>query len=187
MDRTNGSPLSRVMVDLENNPALDSAVHATQPLFDLISANRTVQHALQGRWFGHALHPMLVALPIGAWISALVLDFTDSSSAVAARRLIGFGVLAAVPTALTGAAELSDQDHKIKRIGSLHSIANHVALGLQVGSWVSRRRSRAAGRLLSMAALAVVTGAGYLGGHMAIARKVGSHDRLFDAASSPAK
>ena len=33
-----------------------------------------VKDALSGTWLGHPVHPMLVAIPIGAWVGASVLD-----------------------------------------------------------------------------------------------------------------
>src|SRR5919108_30564 len=34
-----------------------------------------VKDALSGTWLGHALHPVLTDLPIGAWTSAVLLDW----------------------------------------------------------------------------------------------------------------
>jgi hypothetical protein len=33
-----------------------------------------MKSALDGAWLGHAVHPILVVVPIGAWTSATVLD-----------------------------------------------------------------------------------------------------------------
>ena len=54
-----------------------------------------LRDAASGTFLGHALHPLLTDLPIGAWTSATFLDhFGGRRSEPAARRLIGLGVAA---------------------------------------------------------------------------------------------
>jgi len=43
-------------------------------------SGRAVKNALHGTWLGHPLHPALVAIPIGAWTVAMVLDSLDGLS-----------------------------------------------------------------------------------------------------------
>lgn len=58
--------------------------------------------------YGHPFHPMLVTVPIGAWVCSAVLDvasrLTDQSAALAtgARWLIGIGVVSALVAAMIG-------------------------------------------------------------------------------------
>jgi uncharacterized membrane protein len=58
--------------------------------------------------YGHPLHPLLVTVPIGSWVASLVLDIaskaSDNPSAylIAARWLIGIGVIGALVAALFG-------------------------------------------------------------------------------------
>ena len=62
---------------------------------------------LRGTWLDHPLHPMLTDLPIGFWTSAWVLDIVGGEKdRDAARRLIGAGVLCAVPAAFDGRGRL---------------------------------------------------------------------------------
>ena len=68
-----------------------------------------------------------------------------------------------------------------KRVGLVHAVTNGAAIGLYAASWVARRRGRhgSGARLALAGATAIALGA-YLGGHLAAARKVGSHHPAYD-------
>ena len=104
-------------------------------------ADPRVKDALSGTWLGHPVHPMLTDLPIGFWTSALVLDVVGGKkSRRAAQRLIAFGILSAIPTAVTGAADWSDTDTPDKRVGLVHGLLNTAAVLTFVSSWRARHR-----------------------------------------------
>jgi nitrite reductase/ring-hydroxylating ferredoxin subunit/uncharacterized membrane protein len=128
---------------------------------------------LHGTWLGHPLHPVLVHVPVGTWVSAGLLDLVPAFRP-AATALIGTGVVAAVPAALTGAADWSEQDAGVRRLGALHAAANTAALGLYVGALVARGRGRETlGLVLSYAGLGVAGGSAAIGGHMSYALSSG--------------
>lgn len=135
--------------------------------------------ALSGTWLGHPLHPLLVAVPIGSWVGASVLDATPGDNAVAARRLVGVGVLTALPTAMAGLSDWSDTTGAEQRVGAVHGGLNVVALALYGGSWVRRRRAAGTGAALALAGGAVMAAAGYLGGHLSYALGVGVDTNAF--------
>jgi len=84
---------------------------------------------------GHALHPSLTDLPLGMWTAASVLDlFAGDESRPAARRLVGVGLLAAGPTALTGWAEWSRTGPRAQRVGLAHAGLNVAAVALDAAS-----------------------------------------------------
>lgn len=57
-----------------------------------------IKNTLSGTWLGHQLHPLLTDIPIGSWVAAGMLDITGAGgSGRAARRLVGFETLAAIP------------------------------------------------------------------------------------------
>jgi nitrite reductase/ring-hydroxylating ferredoxin subunit len=88
--------------------------------------------------------------------------------------LIGTGVAAAVPAALSGAADWSEQDVGVRRLGALHALANTAALGFFVGSLVARGKGRGTlGRVLSYTGLGIATGSAAIGGHMSYAQSSG--------------
>jgi nitrite reductase/ring-hydroxylating ferredoxin subunit/uncharacterized membrane protein len=137
---------------------------------------------LAGTWLGHPLHPVLTDVPIGAWTSAFVLDLMDGAQARrAADALIGVGVLAAVPTAATGLSDLADVvDPRERSLGTAHALGNVTALALYGGSWLARRRGRrATGVRLAMLGAAAISGAGFIGGHLAFRKGVGVDQTLF--------
>ncbi len=149
---------------------------ADAPTFDKVlePGRRAVQAALpqplrnflHGTWLGHPLHPVMMHVPVGAWMSAGVLDLVPSLRP-AGTVLIGTGVAAAVPTALSGAADWSEQGVGVQRLGVLHAAANTVALGLYAGALVARAKGRTTlGLLLSYAGLGMATGSAAIGGHM---------------------
>lgn len=142
-----------------------------------------VKNALSGTWLGHQLHPMLTDLPIGAWVMASVLDWTAGGRGeTAARRLVGLGVVAAVPTAAAGASDWSDTYGSELRVGLVHGMANATAVMLAATSWVARGRGRhGLGRALSTAGLGVTVASGYLGGHLSYVRGVGVNNTAFQA------
>jgi nitrite reductase/ring-hydroxylating ferredoxin subunit/uncharacterized membrane protein len=144
-----------------------------------------LKDALSGVPLGHPLHPLLTDVPIGTWTSATLLDVLGGSEArPAAERLIGIGIVAAVPTALTGMTDWADSepdDDAIRRIGALHAVANVTALALYAASLLVRRRgAHATGVLLGLAGAGAVGAGGWLGGDLAYARGVGVDQALFD-------
>ncbi|MEO5680260.1 MAG: DUF2231 domain-containing protein, partial [Acidimicrobiales bacterium] len=137
---------------------------------------------LSGTWLGHALHPLLTDLPIGFWTSAWTLDLVGGRrSEVAARRLVGLGILTAVPTALTGASDWGDTQGGERRIGLVHAAANSAALASFVVSYACRRRGhRATGIAWGWVGAAAVTAGGHLGGHLITALGVGVDNTAFE-------
>ena len=146
-------------------------------------ARRAVQGALKpqafkdllhGTWLGHPLHPVLVQVPVGSWVSAGLLDAIPPLRP-AATVLIGAGVAAAVPASLAGAADWSEQEIGVRRLGAVHAVANTAALGLYIGSLAARRRGRGTlGRVLSYAGLGIAGGSAAIGGHMSYAQSSGA-------------
>ncbi len=166
---------------LEQARGLDPIVRAVRPLADALVADPARRDLLRGRWLGHAVHPLLTDVPIGFWTSAVTLDLLGGrGSRTAARRLVGLGVLAAVPTAVTGWAEWSGTGEREQRVGVVHAVSNIVALSLFAGSWRARRRGRhLRGKATALAASGALGVGGYLGGHLVSVRKVSSRNPQF--------
>ena len=179
------SVLVRATLALEKTTALDRVADVVQPLASTLVANPAVRRALHGRAMGHALHPVLTDVPIGAWLSAAALDVLGGeASRPAAQRLVGLGLLSAVPTAVTGLSEWAETDGPERRVGVVHATANTLGLTVYAGSWFARRAGwHRTGVLLGMKGLAVVGLGGFLGAHLALARKVGTRHEAFDADS----
>lgn len=171
-----------VMERVGNERKLDDAARSLARVTGAIPSKGPVKDALSGTWLDHPLHPMLTDLPIGFWTSAWVLDIVGGESERdAARRLIGAGVLSALPAVLTGAADWSDTEGRSRRVGVVHAVVNSSALALYTCSWIARRRGRhARGVALSWAGATFATLGGFLGGHLVAAMGVGVDQTAFD-------
>lgn len=136
-----------------------------------LTADRTGQviSVARGRGLGHPLHPAFTDLPIGFWTSALVLDLLGGHGAArSARLLVGCGVVSAVPTILTGVAEVPKLRRETARVAVVHAAANGLATAGYSWSWLLRRRAtRTAGALSGLLAGALATAGGVLGGWLA--------------------
>jgi nitrite reductase/ring-hydroxylating ferredoxin subunit/uncharacterized membrane protein len=156
---------------LETITALDRVVGPAQKAVRALKPGR-VRDLLHGVALGHPVHPVLVQAPIGAWMSAGVLDLLPGEDR-AARRLVAFGLVASAPAALAGAADWSEQHEQQMRVGVVHALVNTAAAGLYGGSLVAR--TRRAGRLLRYAGLLTVGVGGMLGGHIAFRQAGGAN------------
>lgn len=178
-----GEPLPvRVAQNVEAAEGLDDWSDRLHPLAQAVLGSHRRRDLLQGRWLGHALHPVLTDLPIGLWTSTTVLDLCGGEqSRPAARLLLGCGLLTAVPTAVTGLAEWGSTGRIEQRVGVVHAGLNAAALLLYTGSWFARRSDRHGRAVrLALAGAAAAGAGGFLGGHLASARKVSSHHPAFD-------
>ncbi|MGH3190177.1 MAG: DUF2231 domain-containing protein, partial [Streptosporangiaceae bacterium] len=121
---------------LEQNSRLDKVVTAGQRVARLIKPGR-LRDGLHGVWLGHPLHPVLVQAPVGAWLSAGILDWSGGDQK-AARRLAATGLAAAVPAAVAGMADWSEQHEQQMRVGVVHAAGNLAAMSLYGASLLAR-------------------------------------------------
>jgi uncharacterized membrane protein len=157
----------------EETHLVDEAAATTARVIDRVLGNGVIGRLLRGSWLGHPTHPLLVTVPIGAWISSAVLDwgFGDRD---AARRLVAIGLAAASPTMLAGLAEYPTLDPRQRRVGLFHAIVNTAAAALFSASYVNaRRRNDTAARCLTVLGLGSVGLGGALGGHLSYAQGAG--------------
>ena len=136
---------------LEDVEALDAIVNPVKSVIvGLLSKSRPVEDVLHGTPVGHPLHPVLILVPAGAWLSATVLDLLPGNER-AAQLLIGTGLLAAAPTVATGEADWSRLHEQQMRVGVVHAAANIAAIVLYTASWLARRRgNQGLGKLLAL-------------------------------------
>ncbi|MFI9632202.1 DUF2231 domain-containing protein [Nocardia sp. NPDC051929] len=143
-------------------------------------AKRPVSAALAGP-YGHPFHPILVTVPIGAWVASLVFDLAsrvvdDPEFLVKGSSwLIAIGVLGALAAATIGFLDLLaiPTGTLAFRTGLLHMTLNLLVTVAYAVGFVWRRgadttRAVPAGPLaLSVAALVALAMSGYLGGKLA--------------------
>ncbi|MTE14062.1 DUF2231 domain-containing protein [Nocardia aurantiaca] len=143
-------------------------------------AKQPVSAALAGP-YGHPFHPILVTVPIGAWVASLIFDLAShvagdpAALARGALWLIAIGVLGALAAATVGFLDFLaiPAGTPAFRTGLLHLGLN---LGVTVAFAVDFLWRRAEGThgavpwgplALSVVALATLTVSGYLGGKLA--------------------
>jgi uncharacterized membrane protein len=145
-------------------------------------AKQPVSSALAGP-YGHPLHPVLVTVPIGAWVGSLVFDIASRTVhrpgflAHGSAWLIAIGVLGALAAASIGFLDLFaiPTGTPAFRTALLHMTLNLTVTTAYAGGFAWRHsggypdtRAVSAGQLaLSAAALAVLSLSGYLGGKLA--------------------
>jgi uncharacterized membrane protein len=140
---------------------------------------RRMATALRGNeWLGHPVHPIVVTVPIGAWMTAAWFDLRgrrDRSDQRTADTVLLVGVVAAAPAALTGVIQFLDTSGQARRETAVHWALNNLAVALNIASLAVRSAGgRRWGRRLSAAALLVVGVSGFLGGDLTYRLRVGA-------------
>jgi len=142
------------------------------------SRGQAVKDALNGVWLGHPLHPAITDVPVGSWTVALALDLLeirgDSRYTGGADAAVAVGLLASVPSALSGLTDWSDTHGKPQRVGAMHGLLNIGAAALYAGSYAARKgEKRGLGRWLGFAGYSLVLASAYLGGELSYSQKIG--------------
>lgn len=185
---TINAALENVIGRVERAEVLDAPANAVADIVGKYLKPGLIKDVLSGTGTGHPAHPILILLPLGSWASAFFLDLVgskDEGTAVAARRLIVIGNLAALPTALTGLSDWADTQGAERRVGLVHAGLNVTALGLFTASAVARQtHARRVGVLTAALGMGLVSVSGWLGGHLAYARGVGTDTTAFEVAPS---
>jgi len=131
--------------------------------------------------YGHPFHPLMVTLPIGAWVASVVFDIVALASsekedvfAEGAYWLIGIGVIGAVLAALFGVMDLLTipRGTPAFRTGLTHMALNLTVVVLFVVGFAVRagqgyEEASVPGFVLSLIALALLGVSGGLGGKLA--------------------
>lgn len=151
---------------------------------ELHEAKRPVSAVLAGP-YGHPFHPMLVAVPIGAWVASMVFDLASRFApgpgflAEGSKWLIAIGVLGALAAAMAGFLDLFaiPAGTPAFRTGLLHMAVNLVITAAYAAGFLWRQAGTTAGTttgavalgplLLSAGSLALLVVSGYLGGKLA--------------------
>ncbi|WIB78057.1 DUF2231 domain-containing protein [Curtobacterium sp. MCPF17_002] len=167
--------IRRLTESVEHASVLDKAVDLDRSLVRALAKPKALRQLLHGVPFGHPLHPLMVQVPLGAWISAAVLDLVGGKgNAKAAKTLVGTGLVSAGSATVAGYVDWSELDREQLRTGWVHQAVNWAGITLYGLSWMQRKRgNHGAGKLLGFAGLAVVGVGGYLGGHLAYRQRAG--------------
>ncbi|MFF4547663.1 DUF2231 domain-containing protein [Streptomyces sp. NPDC001435] len=146
-----------------------------------LQAKRPVTAALAGP-YGHPFHPILVTVPIGAWVASLVFDIASrfvhrpGFLTQGSEWLIAVGVIGALPAAMVGFLDLFaiPAGSRAFRTALVHMTLNLLVTAAYVVNFLWRYSDYAdggsvgVGRLvLSAVSLAVLGVSGFLGGKLA--------------------
>lgn len=141
-------------------------------------AKEPVSAALAGP-YGHPFHPMLVTVPIGAWVCSLVFDVAAQVArhpeplTVGARWLIGIGVLTALVAAAVGFLDYFaiPAGTRAHRVATTHMLLNLAITVAFAGNFLWRLQETSATAfgpvVLSAASLGGLGVSGALGGKLA--------------------
>jgi len=123
----------------------------------------------------HPIHPMLVALPIGLWVFALVCDIVVAAGgspawSTAGSYCVTAGIVGALLAAVPGFVDyLSIHEAEMKRIATYHMLINLGAVlifAVNLWSRVAAPENTAAPLVLSIVGVIGILISGWLGGEM---------------------
>ena len=97
------------------------------------------------KFLGHPIHPMLIVVPLGSFISAVILDAVFLWSGNTALGVVGFwnigiGIIGGLLAAAFGFVDWLSipRSTRAKRIGLLHGATNVVVVGIFAAVWLGR-------------------------------------------------
>ncbi len=146
---------------------------ATEAIFGANRATQKTKDLLNGTPLRHRLHPALIAVPLGAWTTGLLLDLLEARSerpadwSRSADAAVMLGLVGALPSVATGLADWTDTYDHQRRVGIAHALSNSVALALYGTSLGLRLVGhRGAARVCSALGFGAITLGGMLGGEL---------------------
>ncbi|TCB94484.1 Rieske (2Fe-2S) protein [Micromonospora zingiberis] len=156
-----------LLTKIEQASRLDRFGDRLQRVVEGTLRGQRVRDLLHGVWLGHPLHPAMVQVAVGSWMSAAVLDLLPGQRR-AATALIAVGTASAVPSAVAGLNDWAALARDQRRVGLVHAASNSVALVLYGGSLAARLSGRhGLGRTLGFLGLGAASAGAYIGGHLA--------------------
>lgn len=159
--------MRELLTKLEQATGLDRVGDRLQRVVQGTLRSQRIRDLLHGVWLGHPLHPAMVQLPVGAWISAAIVDLLPGQRR-AATALIGVGTVSALPAAVAGLNDWAALSRDQRRVGLVHAAANVMGVALYASSLAARLNGQhGMGRRLAYLGLSAASAGAYLGGHLA--------------------
>lgn len=165
---------------LERAQALDKPAAIIRDTVQRVLSDRRLKDALHGVWLGHPVHPLMVQITLGSFMSASLIDLVGGNRR-SSTALIATGLALTPPTVAAGWADWSTSNPDQQRVGLVHAATNVVAVSCYAAALTRRARGRS-GRLLSLAGAAISSIGATLGGHLAYHQALGANhaDRVRD-------
>ncbi len=126
---------------------------------------------------GHPIHPILITIPLGLFVAAVVFDLIALFTGNGAFAQVAFwnmagGLLGGLVAAVPGAIDWANipAGTRAKRVGSMHGLGNVAVLALFAVAWWLRRDApevvATAPFVLELVAIGLATITGWLGGEL---------------------
>jgi uncharacterized membrane protein len=142
--------------------------------------------------YGHPLHPLMVTVPIGSWVAAVIFDIVafagDDPAAftTGARWLYGIGVLGALVAAVLGLLDFTrlTPGTRARKIATIHLVLNLVAVAIFTAAWLVHVGSddpSVVGLVLGIIGLCGLAVSGFLGGELVFRHGVRVSDEVDQA------
>jgi len=137
--------------------------------------------ALSGARLGkHPIHPMLVVIPLGLWVTALVFDIVHAFTGNPAMRTaafwnIGVGIIGALLAAVPGVVDWYGMTGRAGRLATYHMLLNLGAVAIFAVNWFVRTRVASGSSwplILSIVGVIGVGISGWLGGELVYVERV---------------
>jgi nitrite reductase/ring-hydroxylating ferredoxin subunit/uncharacterized membrane protein len=150
---------------------------------------RKLKDILNGTWLGHALHPVLTDVPLGAWSGTTLLDFAwlaneDEGIARGADLTLLLGLAGATGAAVTGLTDWSDLEGTDRRVGLMHGLLNGSITLIYLTSLVLRLTGlRRTAITFSTSGYLVSLFSAYLGGELSFAKGIGVNHVAWEGGS----
>lgn len=93
----------------------------------------------------HPIHPMLIVIPIGLWVAALVFDVVHAFTGTGLWRTLAFwniagGIVGALAAAVPGLIDYTATRGRARYLANWHMALNLGVTGLFVVNWLLRSR-----------------------------------------------
>jgi len=169
----------RLIGRIERSTGLDPIADAVAAFARRAVPAGLARNGASGTPTGHPMHPPLTALAIGSLSASTMLGMTGADPR-GTRRVMGMGLLAALPTAYAGLSDWSHTAAAERRVGLVHAAVNDLAIGCYLAGWLrSRGRAGGKGRILPVAGWLLMAVGGMLGGHLSYGMGVGVDTTAF--------
>ncbi len=129
------------------------------------------------KFMGHAIHPLLIAFPLGLLLTSVVFDvlallMRSKRLAISAFHMLGAGVISGLAASVFGLLDWLNipERTRAKQLGALHGIGNVLVSGLFGVSWLMRRddpkRPEPGALFLSLIGAVLAGATGWMGGEL---------------------
>jgi len=173
-----------LMKIIDDQQWLEDAGEAIQPV--ILNAFKAggktgndIKNFLHGKWLGHALHPMITDVPIGAWTTAVALDTMELCGSdkykAGADAAVTIGLAGAAGAAVTGLTDWTGTTQIERKAGLAHALLNIGATALFLTSAILRKneKSRKTAISLSILGYCITTASAYIGGNLVYNQQMG--------------